>query len=100
METVRLAPLPPKTRLLVGMRPVSLELPLTSKLPAAVSTSEIVKLTTFVTSSSVSWLAMAPITGRSFTGVIFKVKLLLAAPPSLSRTTTVIRTEPFWLVAG
>src|SRR2546428_5468675 len=47
--TVRLAPLPPKTMFALGTRVVFPELPLTVRLPGAVSTSPTVKLDRQVT---------------------------------------------------
>ena len=68
--TVRLAPLPPKTMFAFGTSVVLDEVPVRVKLPAAVSTSPMVKAMALVAVSSlVLWLAMSEIVGLSLTDV-------------------------------
>src|SRR6266511_3277723 len=98
--TVRLAPLPPKTMLPLCTNVGLDELPLTVRLPAAVSTSPTVKLIAPVwVSSLIVWLARFEIVGASFTALTVSPKLVFVLDcPSL--TVSVIVAEPFWLVAG
>ena len=98
--TVRLAPLPPNTMFALGTSVVLEELPLTVKLPDAVSASPTVNaIAAVAVFMVVLWLGMLEIVGASFTAftVTKKLVLLLSCP---SLTVTVIVAEPFWLVAG
>src|ERR1051325_2775881 len=98
--TVRLAPLPPNTMLWVGMSVGFDEPAVKVRLPAAVSTSPIVKLMAPVEVSSLIVRSVVwEMVGRSFTEVTVRTKVSLAVEePSL--TVTVMVAEPNWLVAG
>ena len=89
--TVRLAPLPPRTRLPLGISVVSLELAATTRVPAAVSGSKIVNVIgPLVLSSSMNWSATAPMLGASSISVTSMVKVLSTdnPPESVERTVT------------
>ena len=93
--TVRLAPLPPKTMFAFGTNVGLDELPLTVKLPAAVSTSLTAKpIASVAVFTEILWLGMLEIVGASFTALTVSRKLvLLLNEPSL--TETVIVAVPF-----
>jgi hypothetical protein len=92
--TVRFAPLPPNTIFPFGTSVVLFELPLTVRLPAAVSTSPTVKLRgPVVPFRAIDWFAMSVIVGVSFTALTVKTNGSLALScPSL--TVTVIVADP------
>jgi hypothetical protein len=76
------------------------ELPLTVRLPAAVSASPTVKPTgPTATPAVVTWFAIPVIVGASFTAFTVRPKLVgVLRPPSL--TVIVIVAVPLWFAAG
>src|SRR5688572_12217354 len=84
----------------LGTRPVLLDVAVTVKLVARVSTSLTVNgIATLDVSSLVDWLPMSEITGGSFTGVTVSTNVSLAGKaPSL--TVTVMVAVPERLAAG
>ncbi len=77
--TVRLAPLPPKTIPLSGTSAGLLEVPLTVKLPTAVSMSPTVNpIAPVPVFTGMDRSAISPIVGPSFTGLTVSTKLSLA----------------------
>jgi hypothetical protein len=92
--TVLLTPEPPRVMLEFGTSVVLDELPLSVRLPGAVSTSPTVKAMLPVeVSSFVVWSEMSEIVGASFTAftVSWKVSVAIACP---SLTVTVIVAVP------
>src|SRR3989442_10378624 len=86
--TVRLAPLPPKTMLLVGTSVAFDEFLLNVRLPTGVSTSPTVKLNGPVELFTlIVWFAMLDIVGGSFTALTVTTKIVLTLYyPSLPLT--------------
>src|SRR5262245_65770048 len=97
---VRLMPLPPNARFVVGTSVGLDELPLTVRLAAAVSRSPMVKASGPAGApTGVDWLAMLDTVGASLTAVTVSEKLVAAVNwPSL--TVSVMVAAPFWLAAG
>src|SRR4051794_45769 len=91
----RLVPLPPNTRFPLGTNIGLDELPVTTRLPAGVSTSPIVKAITGVTvSSGMVWPAIVEMVGASFTGFTVSTKFVLTDPNAVSVTEIVIVVVP------
>src|SRR5205809_8002367 len=99
--TVRLPPLPPKTRLPAGTRVGLAETPLTVRLAGGVSTSATVKerVSPLVPAFTL-WSANSEITGRSFTGLTVRAKLRLLLAWFVSVTVRVRVATPNRLVEG
>ena len=98
--SVRLAPLPPRTRLPFGTRAGFDDVALTVRLPTSVSASPTVKPRADVGVSSVVVVSTRPeIVGASFTAAICSVEVAAAeAEPSL---TVIVRVlDPCWFAAG
>ena len=98
--TVRLAPLPPNTRLASGSKLGLLEAALTVRSAALLSTSPMVNaIAPVLASSSIVRSAMSLMVGASLTGATItkKVSVALSAP---SETVTVMVAEPLLLAAG
>jgi hypothetical protein len=93
--TVRFTPVPPNTMFAFGTNVVSLDVPLTVKLEAAVSKSPTVnEMAEVAVSSFVDWAAMSLIVGASLTAVTVNTNVSVAVNvPSL--TVTVIVAVPF-----
>src|SRR5438105_8067894 len=92
---VRFAPLPPKRMLPAGAR-IGFEEPAPRiKLVKGVSMSPTVTGIDSTVSSFIVWFGIAEIVGASFTALTVRLKLLLLARPSPSRTVTVIVARPF-----
>jgi hypothetical protein len=100
MVTVRFAPDPPNTMFTFGTSVVLLELPLTVKVPAAVSKSPIVKEIALVAVFMfVELFAISLIVGASLTAVTVNTNVSVAVNvPSL--TVTVIVAVPLKFAAG
>src|SRR5262245_66339806 len=74
--TVRLAPAPPKVMLVLGMRRVLEDVPVTVRLPGAVSASPTVKaMLAVAVSSLVVWLAMGEMVGGGLEAVRVRKKV-------------------------
>src|SRR5580765_5750985 len=96
--TVRLEPLPPKMMFATGTREGFDELPVTTRVPGASSTSPTVKgMSPVAVFSAVTWPAITEITGGSLTGltVTVKTRLTVALVTWPSPTVTVILALPF-----
>src|SRR5262245_459448 len=98
--TVRLAPAPPKVMLVLGMRRVLEDVPVTVRRAGAVSASPTVKVRWAVAVSSlVVWLAMGEMAGGVLEAVTVSKKLVgVEAWPSL--TETVMVAVPVWAGTG
>src|SRR6266550_1598229 len=95
MVTVRFDPLPPKRIFASGTKPGLDERPLTSKLPAGVSTSPMENgMAAVGVSSSVDWLERLEMVGGSFTGLTVRTNDPLADAPSGSATVMMIVVVP------
>ena len=92
MVTVLLAPLPPKEIPAGGTRVVLLELPVTVRLPAAVSASPMVKAMALVgVSCAVDWSVMADMVGAVFAATTTRSKsVLVDVVPSLTVMVMVV----------
>ncbi len=87
---VRVVPLPPRTRLPLGISAALLELAATISEPGAVSGSEMVNVSgPVVPSSAIAWSAIVLIAGGSLTSSteIVKVAVLKLASLEVARTT-------------
>ena len=94
MTSARLEPLPPTRMAAFGTRAWSLDVAVTTRFPAAVSTSLTIKGTSIGASSVVVRSLMPERVGTSFTGVTVSVNVKLEEPNAVSVTVRVTAASP------